>query len=173
MNTITTILSHIPTWVWAILAFILVMGVRQSRDQLMSRGRLLVLPLAWTAFGAWGIEQAFGLHALPLLAWIAGLALSQKLVRRSGWPAGARFEAGSGRFFVPGSWLPLALMLSIFVAKFALGMSLAMKPELAHLAAVQIGFSLVFGAIGGALLGRSRRILACQGEAGVPQAVGV
>ncbi|MET0519624.1 MAG: DUF6622 family protein [Burkholderiaceae bacterium] len=155
-----TVLGHIPRWVWAILAFIVVMGLIQSRDRLMGRGRLMVLPLAWTAFGAWGVEQAFGLHTLPLLAWGAGLLIGLALLRRAGGPAGARFDGDSGRFFVPGSWLPLALMLAIFVAKFALGMSLAFQPELADLGPVQAGFSLVFGSIGGALLGRSRQILA-------------
>lgn len=161
-EVITQILAHVPTWVWAILAFIVVMGVRQSRDQSMSRGRLLILPIVWLAFGFWGVETTFGLHAAPLLAWVAGLAASLALVRRSGWPGGAYAEgkAEAQRYFVPGSWTPMALMLTIFCAKFALGMSLAMNPALAQQAAAAIGFSALFGALSGAFLGRSRNILA-------------
>jgi len=163
---ISAVVSHVPTWVWAILAFILVMGVRQSRDQLIARARLLILPLAWAAFGAWGVAQSFGLHLLPLLAWAAGLALGLRLVTRSGWPGRARFDAGSQRFFVPGSWLPMALMLGIFSAKFALGFSLALRPALAQAPLAALGFALLFGALGGVLLGRSRNILACAPVAG-------
>jgi len=159
MQTILTqILAHVPTWVWAILAFIVVMGIKQSRDQSMSRGRLLILPIVWLAFGFWGVETTFGLNAAPLLAWVAGLAASLTLIRRSGWPGGAYAEGA--RYFVPGSWLPMALMLTIFCAKFALGMSLAMSPALAQQTAAAIGFSALFGALGGAFLGRSRNILA-------------
>ena len=39
MPPITVILSHIPTWVWAILAALIVMGIVQSRDQLASAKR--------------------------------------------------------------------------------------------------------------------------------------
>jgi len=158
--TLLAILSHVPAWVWGLLAFIIAMGVLQSRDQTQARARLLILPLAWAAFGAWGVEQSFGLHLLPLLAWAAGLFLGLLLVKRSGWPGQARFEADTQRFFVPGSWLPLALMLGIFISKFALGMSLALRPQLAQEPAVALGFALLFGALGGVFLGRSRNILA-------------
>lgn len=159
MPSISIILAHIPTWVWAVFAFILVMGVIQSRDQLMARARLLILPLAWTVFGAWGVETAFGLGVGPLSAWALGLVASLWLVKRSGWPGAARFDAPSQRFFVPGSWLPMALMLAIFIGKFTLGFSLAMRPELASDTVVAAAFSLYFGAISGVFLGRSRNIL--------------
>ncbi len=87
MQTLLIIVSQVPRWVWGILAFILVMGIRQSREQRMSRGRLMVLPIVWLAFGVWGVDSAFGIGALP--AWGIGLALSLALVLRSGWPGAA------------------------------------------------------------------------------------
>ncbi|WP_077035264.1 DUF6622 family protein [Pelomonas sp. KK5] len=158
MQTLLAIVSHIPTWVWGILAFILVMGMRQSREQQMGRGRLMVLPIVWLAFGVWGVDSAFGIGALP--AWGVGLVLSLTLVLRSGWPGAARYDAESRSYVVAGSWMPLALMLTIFVTKFALGMGLALHPELARETSVATGFSLLFGALGGVFLGRSRNILA-------------
>jgi len=166
---ITTILSHVPAWVWAILAFILVMGFIQSRDQQMARTRLMILPLVWLAFGAWGVHNSFGLGGAPLLAWGLALIASLRLVKRSGWPGAARHDAESDRYFVPGSWLPLALMLGIFCAKFALGMSLALHPELAQDGTFAAGFSALFGALSGIFLGRSRNILA-RGPAGLREA---
>ena len=159
MQTTTLILSHIPTWVWAIFAALIVMGVIQSRDQFASAKRLLILPLVWMVFGIWGIYSAFGLQAAPLVAWGLGLATSATLVLRSGWPGSARFDAMRGQFFVPGSWLPLGLMMSIFIGKFALGMSLAMQPAVAHNIVAAVGFSAAFGLLSGTFLGRSRAIL--------------
>ena len=85
---------------------------------------------------------------------------------RSGWPGGARFDAERQLFFVPGSWLPLGLMMGIFTAKFALGMSLAMQPAVAHNIVAAVGFSATFGLLSGALLGRSRTILDRRGTVG-------
>jgi hypothetical protein len=159
MHTTTLIFSHIPSFVWAIFAALIVMGVIQSRDQFASAKRLLILPLAWMVLGVWGIYSAFGLQAAPLAAWAMGMAVSATLVLRSGWPGGARFDAERQLFFVPGSWLPMGLMMGIFVGKFALGMSLAMQPAVAHHLAAALGFSLTFGLLSGTFLGRSRAIL--------------
>lgn len=160
MNTplpLQQILTHVPGYVWAILATILVLGLLQSRPQRLGRPRLLVLPLAWLAFGAWGVAGAFGLASSAALAWLAGLAASVVLVRLLGWPGKIRAE---GRhFLVPGSWLPLALMLGLFCAKFALGMGLALHPEWRQQLLVALGFSSLFGLLGGAILGRSLHIL--------------
>ncbi|MDC8773730.1 DUF6622 family protein [Roseateles albus] len=156
---ITDIFGHIPTFVWAILALILMMGLLQSRDQWMARRRLMLVPTIWLAYGVWGVVSSFGYSAGAVLAWVFGLVASQMLVRRSGWPGGCRFDSARGQFFVPGSWLPLALMLGIFMAKFAVGMSAALQPELLDSSAFASSFSALFGAFGGAFLGRSRNIL--------------
>ena len=165
MQTITIIFSRIPTFVWAVFAALIVMGVVQSRDQFASAKRLMILPLVWMAFGVWGIYNAFGLQAAPLVAWALGMATSATLVLRSGWPGSARFDAARQQFFVPGSWLPMGLMMGLFVGKLAVGMRLVMQPAVAHNTAAAIGFSAAFGLLSGSFLGRSRAILGRAPEA--------
>ncbi|MBV8603149.1 MAG: hypothetical protein JO224_00540 [Pelomonas sp.] len=160
MSALTQILAATPLWVWAILGYIVYMGGAQLRERAFARRRLILLPGVWMVFGAWGIERSFALGAAPLVVWGVGLALSFALMRTSRWPAGARFDASLGQYLVPGSALPLALMLVIFVAKYALGVGLALHPELGEALPAALGFSLLFGLIGGALAGRSANILA-------------
>lgn len=157
LSPISQIVAHVPGYVWAILAIILALGLLQSRPQRLGRPRLLLLPLAWLGFGAWGVAGAFGLLSSATLAWLAGLAASVALVRLLGWPGQIRTEGP--HFLVPGSWLPLALMLGLFCAKFALGMGLALHPEWRQQLVVALGFSSLFGLLGGAFLGRSINIL--------------
>lgn len=157
MQTAAMILTHAPVWVWAILAFVIAMGIRLSREQRMSRLRLMLVPAIWLVYGAWGVENTFGFTATPLLAWATGLLASVVLVRWSGWPGQARVEGGN--HVVPGSWIPMGLMLAIFLGKFILGMGLAMNPALAHQTGVAIAFSGLFGALSGAFLGRTLNIL--------------
>lgn len=153
-------LSQAPRQVWAILALILLLGWRQSREQSLSRGRLTMLPAAWLAFGAWSVQASFGLGAGVALAWAAGLTLSVLALRHVGWPGRVVFSPALSRYQVPGSWWPLGLMLALFSAKFALGVSLALQPELAQRLSVALGFSLLFGLVSGAFLGRALNILA-------------
>lgn len=159
MQLALDIVQHIPLWVWAIFAFILVMGTRQLRETRMQRTRLLVLPGIWLVFGAWGVTKSFGTEAAPLAAWAIGLVASLALVRRLKWPGQSRFEAATQAYVVPGSVLPLVIMLGIFCAKFTLGVSLAMHPMLAQGLLFATGFSLLFGVLSGTLLGRSITIL--------------
>jgi len=161
-SPLLAILGHIPLWVWAILALLLALGFKQSRDQFLPRARLALLPMIWLAYGAWGVHSAFGASTLTMTAWAFGLLFSLKLFREIGAPAGSRFDSERQQFFVPGSWLPMAVMLTLFCAKFALGMSLALQPALAANSAVAMGFSALFGALAGCLLGRARNILCLQ-----------
>jgi len=161
MESALAIASHIPTWVWAILGYIVFAGLKQSRETRMTRQRLIALPAFWLCFGAWGVLGRYGLASLPAVLWIAGLALGLALTMRAraAAPRSALVDAESGSYVVPGSWLPLALMLSIFVAKFAQGVLLALHPAWGSLLVVQLGTGAVFGTISGAMLGRSLSVL--------------
>jgi len=168
---IVTILGQVPAWVWAILAMLLVLGLRQSRDQYLARARLALLPMIWLAYGVWGVHSAFGLSAHTLLPWVLGLVFALKLMLELGAPAGSRFDSERQQFFVPGSWLPLAVMLALFCAKFALGLGLALRPELAANTAASMGFSALFGGLAGCLLGRARNLLRLQHRSASGQAL--
>jgi len=160
MDFANNVLSHMPFWVWAILGYIVLMGLKQTREMQLTHRRLIVLPGLWLCFGAWGVIGRYGLLSLPTMAWLAGLAIGLGLMFRSGDAAeGARHDAETGHYVVPGSWLPLGLMLSIFVAKFAQGVCLSVHPEWTGLLIVQVATGLAFGTISGCMLGRSARIL--------------
>lgn len=159
MFMLQQIVLHTPLFVWGILAFCLFMGVKQSRDQRMSRQRLLLVPAIWTAFGLWGISSAFGLQAQNLAAWALGLMLVVAALRRVSWPRGARFDGSGGLFFVPGSWVPMVMIMAIFMAKYLVGVSLAMVPQLAQLPAFALGVSLLYGALSGLFVARSISVL--------------
>lgn len=153
------VVDHTPVYVWGLLVFCLVMGVKQSQDQLLSRQRLLIVPAIWTAFGLWGIASAFGLQAQSLAAWALGLGSVVVTLRQMPWPQGVRFDQGSGRFHVPGSWGPMAMIMGIFMAKYLVGASLAMLPQLAQATAFGLGVSTLYGALSGLFIARSLHIL--------------
>nr|WP_316639868.1 DUF6622 family protein [uncultured Roseateles sp.] len=153
------VVSHTPHFVWALLVLCLVMGVKQSRDQQLSRQRLLVVPAIWTAFGLWGLTSAFGLQPQTLAAWALGLGLVVAALSQIAWPRRVRFDAASDLFHVPGSWGPMAMIMAIFMAKYLVGVSLAMVPQLAQLAPFSLGVSLLYGALSGLFIARSISVL--------------
>lgn len=169
MFMLQQIVLHTPWFVWGILALCIVMGVRQLHDQRQSRLRLMAVPAIWTAFGLWGMTSAFGLQPQTLAAWALGLGLVVAGLSQIAWPRGVRFDGATGLFHVPGSWVPMAMIMGIFMAKYIVGVSLAMAPQLAQLAPFGLGVGLLYGALSGLFIARAISVL----RRGQPAAVGL
>ena len=153
------ILTHVPAWVWFLLLVLIALGLSQSRDRWVGAARLRLMPLVFLAFSAWSTVSAFGWQAFTVLGFLAGLAASRQLVLASGWPGVVRYDAARHAYFVPGSWVPLALMMGIFALKFMLGMLLAMNPQLPQQAAAVLGLSALNGTLGALFLARARNMM--------------
>lgn len=160
MNALMMIVQHTPVWVWGLLAALLALGISQTRTQQLSAARLRLLPLAFLGLSIWGTLSAFGWQLWVALAWKLAFGLAYTQVRRSGWPGQARHDAASQTFVVPGSWLPLALMMAIFLIKYTVGVLLAIQPQLAHTTEFAVTVSAAYGAISAMFLARARNILA-------------
>ncbi len=156
---ILAILSHTPTWVWLLLAFLLYRGLQATRTRESALWRALLLPLAMCALSVTGLLQglathalASGLGALALLA-AAWLGFHGQAVGRIG------VDRASQRLVLPGSWQPLLLTISIFVVKYSAAVALVLHPALATQAWFRLPLALVYGAFAGLFAGRMLRIM--------------
>lgn len=145
--------ASLPLWPFAILAGLVALGVRQSRDRVVRPAALAGLAAAMLALSLYGVTAAFGAHALPLLAWAAGLVAVMALGGCRLAPRGMRHEGDAVR--LRGSWLPLALMLGIFTAKFALGFATGVAAAVLQQAWFIATLSLAFGLFSGAFVARA------------------
>ena len=155
---ILEIIKRTPMWVWAILATLVVLGALQMRDRLVSRTRLMVAPIGLGAYSLWGATAAFGIRPEVIVAWLAGLAIAIAANRVLRWPHDARPD-GRGSFSVPGSVWPLVLMVSIFVLRYIVAVTLVFHREWATDPLFSLGMSLAYGALSGLFTARALRIL--------------
>jgi len=163
------ILSHTPIWVWALLAGLIALGLKQSVDHVVSRGRLLVIPVVLSGLSLAGAATAFGVHPGVLLAWLLGGAAGMALQTLLKLPLRAQALEGN-RFAVGGSWLPMSLLLGVFTLRYAVGASIGMNPALAQITGFALGASLLYGVMAGLFAGRALRVLAQAPKAGLPLA---
>ncbi len=157
-QSLLAIVQHTPPWVWALLAALLALGLAQARARRVGPTRAALLPAAMLAWSLWGVATSFG-SAPALPAWAAGASAAALATRRLGAPAGTRWSAQAHAFQLPGSWLPLALILALFCCKFATGALLALRPALGADPAFATGASLAFGAFSGVFAGRALALL--------------
>ena len=101
--------------------------------------------------------------AIALSSWaITGLLASWAFDQIAA-PAGASHNPATQRFTLPGSWLPLALFMTIFACKFVVGMLNASAPETMRSLQAAIGISALYGPLlSGMVIARVRRLLKLQ-----------
>ncbi|MCB2021335.1 MAG: hypothetical protein KDG44_11065 [Burkholderiaceae bacterium] len=152
---IIRIVQGTPVWVWGLLAMLLALGLSQSMPRRVSARRVMLLPALMLLLSAGGVVSSFGVVPLALVAWAAGLALAVVLGVERIAPRGARWLPDVARFELPGSWLPLMLILALFCLKYGVGVSLAMAPQLASDKAFEAIVAFAYGAFSGLFAARA------------------
>ena len=158
MNTPLAILQHTPTWVFGVFALLAWLGGRQLRRHALPLSRAVLVPLGMGAWSLYGTVSAFGDRPLALLAWAAAASMAATVVLRRPLPATATYDPEARRFDLPGSAVPLVLMVGIFTTKFAAGVSLALHPAWAHDAVFSIVAGTLYGGFAGSFLARAMRL---------------
>ena len=153
------IISRTPSWVWALFLALLVLGALQMRQRSTSLLRQIVLPMVLVGLSLLGVLSAFHRSPVAALIWACAAAAVAAWVLQLPMAQGTRYDRATGLFTVPGSWVPLALIMGIFVTKYAVGVSLGMQPQLADNASVAYTVSALYGVMSGAFAGRALRLL--------------
>jgi hypothetical protein len=155
------ILARTPTWVWFLLAGLLWLGAGMLKGRTMGAARVGVMPMVMTALSLWGAMSAFSqspIYGSVMLAWVASAAVLAAAVGMLPPPRGASYDPRERTFTVPGSWVPLALIVGIFMVKYVVGVEVAMQPSLAQDGSYSLAYGAIYGAFSGIFTGRSLRL---------------
>src|SRR5262249_53784999 len=157
---IVEVIKHAPTYVWGVLLALSVFGALQMRDRVVSRTRVLVMPIALGAYSFWGAAQAFQMQWEVLVAWAVGMGVMLWAARWMPWPRKVEFLPDRNAFAVAGSVAPLLAMLAVFAVRYVVAVNLILHPQWRSQAGVAILGALVYGLLSGVFAMRARSILA-------------
>jgi hypothetical protein len=101
----------------------------------------------------YGAVSSFGLALFPFFAWAFGAGVVVVLCAR-GLKSSAQLGP-SDSFLVPGSWWPLAFMMTIFFIRYVTGYALARNLAIAFQPWFIGSVSLLLGILGGVFLARA------------------
>ena len=145
------ILTRTPVFVWAILALLVYRGVVSSRDREVKIGALAVMPALMLCLSVQGLISSFGFQPVVLAAWLlascAGLWTGWRLTDTSA----IQGNPAARTVMVQGSWIPMAMLLTIFIVKYVSIVTMKINPE--------IQADLTFASVVSALLGASSAVL--------------
>jgi hypothetical protein len=158
-EAIGPILRTTPTWVWGLLAGLLALGISQLRDRTAGLVRVSLLPVTMTFFSVSGALSALGRSphlAGAIAAWLIAAAIAFALVapRR----AAARFDPVRRLYSLPGSVVPLLLIVGIFLVKYVVGVEFAIAPQLVQDTQYALTVAAIYGAFTGVFVGRASRL---------------
>jgi hypothetical protein len=149
---VSQILKGTPVSVWAILVALIVLGVKQLRTRVVKRYSVLVAPVVFLVIGL----MTAGRGPIGLLAWAVALLATIAFTFFVWQPtAGARYDASTDRLNLPGSAIPMLIMLSIFLLNYVINVALAIKPALRAELVWQVGPAIILGALSGVFIGRA------------------
>ena len=161
---VATIVRHTPYWVWAMLVGLLALGGSQLATRRASILRACLMPVAMTLFAVYGLVVAFsgsgqqwGAAGAWLATTIGSLVLTLWLYPAP--RAGTRFDPSSRTFILPGSVLPLLMIVAIFLIKYVVGVELALAPAQARDVQFALSVASLYGALNGIFLARLVRLL--------------
>ena len=153
------ILTHTPVAVWAVLAALVLLGLRQTRTQTMSAARVWIVPAVVGAASLAGALRGFA-GAGELLTgacWAAGAALGVASNRSLDLPRRVSANA-DGSFTIGGSIAPLLLFVGVFMVRYVVNVALAIAPALSSNPAAAAAAAIAYGFTAGLLAARSRKI---------------
>ena len=152
---IVEILRHTPVWVFLILAVLVWLGANRLRATDVPARRVVVLPVAMSGFSLFGLYSTFGADPVAATAWILVFAA----LLATGWilptNPGVHYVAATRSIRVPGSWVPLALMMMIFFLRYVVAVLLAMHPPLRVETPFIAGIGAVYGLSAGCFAARA------------------
>ena len=124
------IVSHTPLWVWAVLAYVMTMTLRATKERKAGLARLLAIPAIFIVWGLSGLltRQSIGLGLG--LDWLAAACAGAALVSVAGRPVVLAVDREQRQVTLAGSWAPFVRVTAIFAAKYTLGVMMAVRPDL-------------------------------------------
>jgi len=152
------IISHTPTWVFALLIGLIALGYRQTKVRNVSKNTLIILPIAMVALAIKGELSTFNLQLTALFTWISGAVIAYFIITEY-ITIKAKYIKEIQQFELQGSWVPLALMMGIFFTKYIVGVMTATQAEIITSSGFMLTVSLLYGAFSGVFIARAHKTL--------------
>ncbi|MFO1327673.1 MAG: DUF6622 family protein [Rubrivivax sp.] len=159
------ILANTPIWVFALFVVLFAFGLLQTRTRRVRRWPALGLPAGMVALSLAGIQSSFGFTPLPLATWATALAIAAALGHLWFRDPGVAYDAGAQTFVVPGQWMPLAVIMAIFFAKYVHAVMRAFHAPVLSTTPFVVALSAVYGLLSGYFVAKALNLLRLAREA--------
>lgn len=148
------ILKRTPAWAFAILAVLVGLGIQQARTRTISRLRAFVVPVVVVVLSAASALLTSNDVVASGIAWIVAAVATAALINAYGEPLHITVLSDN-RLVLPGSWLPMAMFILIYLLRYATGVGKSLAPDLVNAPGFVAASSAAYGVFSGVFFGRA------------------
>lgn len=128
MELLTQIIIHTPVYVWGLLVYLIITGIKGRETQTVSLWKMLFVPVIFIGVGFLHFDDTSDQFSSFLIAWCVGLALFAPLGFLTG-PRILAVDRETKRIERAGTTLPLIRNLLFFCAQYVLAVLNVIHPE--------------------------------------------
>jgi hypothetical protein len=150
---IINILTHTPIWAWGLLVLLIALGYSQTKTRQVGIARVALLPLVFTALALSNLYTNFGASGAVFAAWAIGLAAAVAAMQTL--PQSASYSPHARSFTLAGSWVPLFVILAIFLSRYIVAVTFALSPQMKTQMMFGVGAGLLYGVLAAYFSGRA------------------
>lgn len=154
MEILQQFLIQTPWYVWAILVWVVIRGVKARQAGETTLLKMLTIPLVFAAWGISDLVRVYGASPDATALWLLGIAIGSTI----GWWIVGRFaitvDVATGVFHRPADMSLLPLLLATFAIKYAFGVVGAVAPHLLGEPLFRISDLVLSGAFTGIFVGK-------------------
>lgn len=155
---ITQIITHTPLWVFGLFVLLIFFGLQQTRSRNVNAVLAYFLPVGMMGLSLAGINSSFGMAPVPVAMWAGGLLIVTGIRFTYFRDERVLYNRTSRSFFIPGSWIPLCVIVAIFITKYAFAIMRAFNAELVSTHAFIAALSLAYGCFSGYFSSRAANL---------------
>ncbi len=154
LNGIWQALKSTPIWVYLLFFYCIFIGVISRKDGVVSIYKMLIMPIVFTYMSVETLYLKFGIHYLSVGTFVVALMLGLFMGLLQAKLQGVSVDKEKKLVAIPGSNLPLILILIIFSSKYYFGYELDANPNIANNTTFEIALLVVSGMTAGLFAGR-------------------
>lgn len=149
------IVTHTPAWVFGLLLGLIILGLQQTRNRQVKLWLAYFLPVGMVILSLVGVTSNFGVQLLSISLWLAGLCVVALIVYQFLPVKNIRYLVEINRFYIPGSWVPLFVIMAIFFTKYIVAVLYALGNPVTTQMAFMPVLCVVYGGFSGYFVARA------------------
>jgi hypothetical protein len=154
MGVIWQTVIHTPWWVYLLLVYLIIVGLKASKSRIIPFWKIFVLPTIFLSISIQNLTTIENIEYLSISSWIVAMLVGSLF----GWwqvkRLDIKIDKKSSLIQIPGSWDTLLVILIIFVAKYYFGYEKATNPVLVAQLNFKVSMLILSGVCTGLFLGR-------------------